>query len=548
MSDPLQNAADFRELLRDDVADGPYVYREIFSDTGWRQRSLSKKRLKLLKRIDPVLRTILWEDERVLFVTRGVMARFLEWYFLGWALYFLARRAIVVTDRRIVLLQISTRGKPGDLVSQIDEPAIADVRSTIMGYMTVEFRNGAKVLFAAVPRPSRKRLAELTAQLSGDPTPMKSLSGEVQHLCPHCFARVTGLPAGCAECGGTFKSASKAGLLSLVYPGAGDLYLGHRGFAAIELVVASLTWIGLIALARNPAVGVVGYAFVVAFTVLVVHGFDAVATRYIARKGVHPDWPGSRGDWWHFAAAAAIPALALFWAGSHFVKKTALAPGPEVVAGSALPAAHRSAIVDAGIVDAEEEILLFYSNGPASILAHGSVLTDRRAVSYVHDGQTLQLFTARYDEIMDAMAHFSELAEPLSAIVVARSDGDGLILMVPAAGAQDRAFMDTLTARWRRARETSPAGGFWFAGGSGASADDPVMLRGDASGSTTGWAETIWISIRHGEPDIHWQMDSQTRHVRNGRTIDEVTVVALDGAEYTTFFDVTEVIGRLSVR
>jgi hypothetical protein len=548
VSDPLQNAADFRELLRDDVADGPYVYREIFSDTGWRQRALSKKRLRLLKRIDPVLRSILWENERVLFVTHGVMARFLEWYFLGWALYYLARRAIIVTDRRIVLLQIGMRGKPGELVSQIDEPAIADVRSTITGYMTVEFRNGAKVLFAAVPRPARKRLAELTAQLSGEPTPMKSLSGEVQHLCPHCFARVSGLPAGCTECGGAFKSATKAGLLSLIFPGAGDLYLGHRGFAAVELVIASTTWIGLITLARNPTVGVIAYVFIAAFTVLVVHGFDALATRYIARKGLHPDWPGPRGDWWHFAAAVTIPALALFWAGSHLAKKTALAPGDEVVVGSAVPAAHRAAIVDAGIVDAEEEILLFYSNGPASILAHGSLLTDRRALSYVYDGQTMQLFTARYDEIMDATAHFSGMAEVLSAIIVARSDGDGVVLLVPSAGAQDRAFMDTLTARWRRAREASPTEGFWFVGGSGDSANDPVVLLGDGNGSPTGWAETIWISMRHGEQDIHWQMDSQIRHVRNGRTIDEVTVVSLDGEVLTTFFDVTEAIARPSVR
>jgi len=546
VSDPLQNTADFRELLRDDDPAGPYVYREIFSDTGWRQRSLSKKRLKLLKRIDPVLRTILWEDERVLFVTRGVMARFLEWYFLGWALYYLARRAIVVTDRRIILLQIGVRGKPGELVSQIDETAIANVRSTITGYMAVEFRNGARVLFAAVPRPARRRLADLTAQLSGEPAPMKSLSGAVQHLCPHCFAAVHGLPPGCPECGGAFKSATKAGLLSLILPGAGDLYLGHRGFAAVELLIAAMNFVGLIALARDPRMGVVAYVFVAAFMVLGVHGIDALGTRYIARKGLHPDWPEPRGDWWQFAAAAVIPALALFWAGSHLAGKTALAPAPDVVAGSALPTAHRSAIVDAGIVDAEEEILLFYSNGPASILAHGSLLTDRRVVSYIYL-ETMAHHTVRYEEIMD-VAYVGGLAEGLSAIVVARSDGEGLMLVVPSAGAQDQAFMDTLTGRWRRARETSPTEGFWFAGGSGDSANDPVVLRGDGNGSPTRWAETIWISLRHGEQDTHWQMDSQTRHVLNGRTIDEVTVVDLGGEAYTTFFDVTEAIAQSRVQ
>jgi hypothetical protein len=525
----LQNAADFRELLRDDVADERYVFREIFSDAGWRQRSLSKKRLKLLKRLAPALEEILWDDERVLFLTRGVMARFLEWYLLGWALYYLARRAIIVTDRRIVLLQINRRGKPGELVSQIDESAVAEVTSTFTGYTRVTFRNGGQVLFAGVPRPERKRLAELTAALSSAPAPMKSLRGEVQHLCPHCFVEISDRPLSCPECGGALKSSGKAAVLSLILPGAG---------------VAALTWMGLIALASDPTMGPGGYVFMVAFTVLLIHGADALATRYVARKGLHPDWPGPRGDWWRFAAAAAIPGVALFWAGRDLAEKTALAPVPGVVSGADLSALHRSAMVDAGLIDADEEVILFFSNGPVTILAHGSVLTDRRVVSYAYDLDSLLQFTARYDEIMDAAAYRGGLGEPLSTIVVARSDGDGLVLVVPAGDVQDQLFMDTLTARWRQVREASQADGFWFAGGSGESIDDPAVLRGGADGSPSRWAETIWISMRLGEPDLEWQMESQNRRTVGDRTIDEITVVDVDGEAYTMYFDVTEALGH----
>jgi hypothetical protein len=544
----LQNAADFRELLRDDVADERYVFREIFSDAGWRQRSLSKKRLKLLKRLAPALEEILWDDERVLFLTRGVMARFLEWYLLGWALYYLARRAIIVTDRRIVLLQINRRGKPGELVSQIDESAVAEVASTFTGYTKIAFRNGGHVLFAGVPRPERKRLAELTAALSSAPAPMKSLRGDVQHLCPHCFVEVADWPRACPECGGALKSPTKAGWLSLVLPGAGDLYLGHRGFAAFELFIAALTWMGLIALASDPTIGPAGYMFVVAFTVLLIHGADALATRYIARKGLHPDWPGPRGDWWRFAAAAAIPGLALFWAGRDVAEKTALAPVAHVVRGADLPASHRSALVDAELIDSDEEVVLFFSNGPVTILAHGSVLTDQRIVSYVYDLDTLLHFTARYDEILDAAAYRDGMAEPLSTIIVARSNGDGLVLVVPTGDVQDQVFMDTLSARWRQAREASQADGFWFAGGSGESLDDPAVLRGGADGSPSRWAETIWISMRLGEPDLEWQMESQDRRTVGDRTIDEITVVDVDGETHTMYFDVTEAVGRSARR
>ncbi len=547
MSTPLQTVQDFRHLLRDDVTELPYVYREIFSDANWRQRSLSKKRLKLLKRIDPVLRNILWENERVLFVTRGVMAGFFEWYFLGWALYFLARRAIVVTDRRIVLLQINSRGTPGELVSQIDETAIAEVRSTLLGYTRVAFRNGARAMFTGVPRPDRRRLSDLTAQLSSAPAPMKSLRGAVEHLCPHCFVAVAQWPRKCPECAGEFKSATKAGLLSLILPGAGDLYLGHKGFAAFELFIAAVTWLGLIAFASDPTIGPAQFVGIVVATVLFVHGLDALTTRFVGRKGLHPDWPG-RGDWWRFAAAAAIPGLALFWASRDLNEKSMLAPVPTVVAGVELSTDHRSALLAGSLVEPDEEILLFYSNGPVSILAHGSVLTDRRVVSYAYVMDSLLYFTARYDQIMDATAFWGGTAEQLSTVVVARSDGDGFVLVVPSTDGQDQMFMDTLATRWQRARETSSAEGFWFAGGSGDSLDDPLVLRGGASGAPTRWAETIWISMRLGEQDTDWQMESQTRHALTGRTIDEISVVAVDGEAYTMFFDVTDAISRSTVQ
>jgi hypothetical protein len=176
------------------------------------------------------------------------------------------------------------------------------------------------------------------------------------------------------------------------------------------------------------------------------------------------------------------------------------------------------------------------------------VLTDRRVVSYAYDLDRLLQFTARYDEIMDAAAYRGGMGEPLSTIVVARSDGDGLVLVVPTAEVQDQLFMDTLTARWRSAREAGQADGFWFAGGSGESRDDPAVLRGGTDGSPSRWAETIWISMRLGEPDLDWQMESQRRRTVDARTIDEITVVDVYGEAHTMYFDVTEVVRRAARR
>jgi hypothetical protein len=225
-----------------------------------------------------------------------------------------------------------------------------------------------------------------------------------------------------------------------------------------------------------------------------------------------------------------------------------------------MPDAHRTAVIDAGLLDLDEEILLFYSDGPTTVLAHGAVLTDRRAVSYGYFMDSQMHFSARYDEIMDVTAHWGEEeGAPLSAIVVARSDGEALVLAVPADGDDDRAFLDTLTARWRSARQAAPAAGLWVAEGSGASVTDPVLFRGGrpfpapipgspAQRSGPQWGEMIWISMRFGDEQIHWQLESETRHVVNGRTIDEVAVITLYRGMHTFFFDVTEPLADLTAQ
>ena len=105
MSTVLQQARRYEDLLGAEGSDEAYAFETIFDATTWRARRHSKRKFKLLRAIDEKLRAMLFEGERVRYVTQGSSVTFWESYFLGWLMYYLNRRAIVLTDRRIIMLR-----------------------------------------------------------------------------------------------------------------------------------------------------------------------------------------------------------------------------------------------------------------------------------------------------------------------------------------------------------------------------------------------------------------------------------------------------------
>jgi hypothetical protein len=286
MNPVMQQARGFEELLEREAQDGPYAFDTIFDNRTVRAVHRARLKFKLLRLIDAKLQSMLQEGERVRYITLGCGVSFWESYLLGWVVYFLNRRAIVITSRRILLLQIGSRNRPRDLVAQLRYAAIARVTSTLFGYTRLHLVNGRTYVFAYVPRADRRFLQTLV-RWTGDRRGQEH--ADFEDLCSHCFAVVQGQPEQCRSCGGTFKSSLRAALLSLAFPGFGGWYLGHRTFALIEIVIAAVLWVAV--LLPYPE-GVVPWPLrllLVALIVLFVHGADALTTRHIARKGLYPD-------------------------------------------------------------------------------------------------------------------------------------------------------------------------------------------------------------------------------------------------------------------
>ncbi|HSR41464.1 MAG TPA: zinc ribbon domain-containing protein [Longimicrobiales bacterium] len=307
MSALLRRAEGFEDLLEIRDHDLPYRFETIFDDESRGARNRSKKKFKLLRAIDEELRRMLDQGEEVRFLTEGTIFTFWESYLLGWLLHFFNKRAVVLTDRRIILLQVRVwSSKPGVLASQIRYRGIAKVRGRLLGGAKLELRDGKSVRFTGMPRSDRKFLQDLVERLrEAGITPE---SGEVgrEELCPHCHAVVSLGDRECPACRGTFKSPRVAGLRSLLFPGLGDFYMGHKALATIEFLFALIVWVVLFMPGAGDPWTRIELVFVALILIVFIHVPDAVATWYLARRGVFPEEAGRLGPAARRASAGSL--------------------------------------------------------------------------------------------------------------------------------------------------------------------------------------------------------------------------------------------------
>ncbi len=290
----LSAARRYEDLLSGEVEASPYDYAVLFKADGFFARRRAKTRFKLLQSIDPKLTEILRPQERVYWITTGTTVSIAEHFFVGWAAGVLNRRSLIFTTERVLLLEIDVRTRPRKLVSQIPYAGIASVKSTWNGMCRIKLVNGRTYSFQGVPKADRKFLAEFLAGIvQGTNAPFQRTLG-IEHLCPYCFVSVPGHPPRCTACAGEFKSPKKAGLLSLLFPGVGDWYLGHRGFALLEMFGLGCLWFALViaplTAPPDPELGSLEpeYWITAGIILAVAHGIDAMMTHHFARKGHYP--------------------------------------------------------------------------------------------------------------------------------------------------------------------------------------------------------------------------------------------------------------------
>ncbi len=290
----VESAKNYEELLGSSVASSPYEFATLFKTEGFMAKRRCRQRLKLLKAVDSKLRHILERGEKVHFITSGTTTGIKERFLLGWIAYYLDRRILVFTSRRVLLFLADTSLRPREMVSQLPYANIAGVKPGWGGTCEIKQLNRVEFNLQHIPAPDRKPMVDFLAnivQLTN--APFEHTRG-IENLCPHCYTFVPNFPSACPSCKGAFKSARTAGFLSLLFPGFGGFYLGHRFTATVESLSIIAIWVALVIL---PFLGVSElfpksfgseHWMIIAVVIAILHGVDGLLTYHFARKGIYP--------------------------------------------------------------------------------------------------------------------------------------------------------------------------------------------------------------------------------------------------------------------
>ena len=247
---------------------------------------LNKFKLKILTVVKPTLDALLQKDEQVVRIAGGTAYYPIEILFGNGFLTMLYNRyALVATNQRLVM--VNTNHRMTGVRHYLFQMAYGDIKKVSRGLFRTSLnlvrKKGRRRLFTSMKMAFTRELREFIApRLSPEEVAAPGYAA-LECLCPSCCTGLPGYAAACSTCGAAFKSAKKAALRSLLLPGWGDWYLGHRLLGGLELLGSLFVWsVVLNLLAQGGAENAGGAALILLFY----NGFDALLTRHMARKGV----------------------------------------------------------------------------------------------------------------------------------------------------------------------------------------------------------------------------------------------------------------------
>ena len=274
-------------------AEIPYRMSTMFPKLqGWGAKGAIKKKAKIIRQVEPLLKQMLHEGEEVLYIAKGVQYSFSEQYFMGIWAQSINQTVFVLTNVRLLMLRTNGKGKPKQTFWVIYYSQIEQFKGSWTGVLQLKLRDGKKLKFTGFPKLDRKTMPTVFEEalakyreLGFDPEVSQSL----ENLCSDCYQPVPKDVYDCDDCGIEYWRPMDVALRSLIIPSWGDIVLKHYTIAVVELLGFLFAWLIAIALfvdfLEN---GEPGSLIAAAFVVLMTHGIDAIVTYYVAKKGLHP--------------------------------------------------------------------------------------------------------------------------------------------------------------------------------------------------------------------------------------------------------------------
>ena len=245
----------------------------------------NKFKAKVLMAVADKIGKVLTDGETVLRVAKGTAYYPLELFIgNGYLTMLYNHYAILATNRRLVFININQRMKRAThYLLQLPYEDIRRVKKgMLLNHLILYRHKGKRRIFTAVKRYLLKELIPFIQQSidSMETAPVTEASPE--KLCPACCVPLDNRLTDCPACGAAFKTPKRALVKSLILPGWGDFYLGHRILGSLELLGSVVVWVMVVSLVL--AGGSVNFALA-GLLLLFYNALDGLLTYHMANKG-----------------------------------------------------------------------------------------------------------------------------------------------------------------------------------------------------------------------------------------------------------------------
>ncbi|MDX1393833.1 MAG: hypothetical protein R3195_05560 [Gemmatimonadota bacterium] len=150
---------------------------------------------------------------------------------------------------------------------------------------------------------------------------------------------------------------------------------------------------------------------------------------------------------WKTIAGCGASVLLLGTVAIGLLGEVAVVPPTGLVTGEELPTWLRPLLVSEGMIDPDEEILLFYSAALFDFRKDGNALTDRRVLSYEEGDGQLWYASLTFDEIAGIRVADPGGVLEDAVVEVLDSEGDSFFLWIPLEGDGLNRFMRAVEER-----------------------------------------------------------------------------------------------------
>jgi len=232
-AEPLPFAADTETLFADHKGE----YRKSIEK---RQRKLAAKLTFLGRFLRP--------GERVRLITTACSPfTVMEQLTTGYAIVYLKRAMLVVTNERILHVLTDGSLKYRDSIAEIRYEDCASMKQSFSA-LKIRYKNGKDERFLYIPWAERRRLKDFLKTKTFEATGGGSAART--HLCPRCIKPLQHDVYECSACRLPFKSLDEGRRIALIYPGGGYFYTGHWflgvGDALAELFLITLLIVSIL--------------------------------------------------------------------------------------------------------------------------------------------------------------------------------------------------------------------------------------------------------------------------------------------------------------